>query len=238
MHEPYAAVIREWTRRPVSIVMNSPDSRLFPPRPFLPRASDEIVFSYHGLIAARHGLVNAVEALAKLRLEVPGAPMQILGSGDGLPELRARVDDLGLTKVVSLPTTLRPITEMPAILSVRHVGLVPSQRDPWTDEVLPTKLLEYAVLGIPVITFRNPVIERYFPDDSVTFVDPASPENLFAAMRRLALDPELARQQAERASAVVAEYSWDRQKLTYFDVIDRMLARRRRVRTGAEVRGS
>src|SRR5690606_18098638 len=124
--------------------------------------------------APRHGLVNAVEALAKLRLEVPGARMQILGSGDGLPQLRARVEQLGLTEVVSLPTALLPITEMPAFLERAHIGVVPSQRDAWTDEVLPTKLLEYAVSGIPVITFRNPVIERYFTDDAVTYVDPAS----------------------------------------------------------------
>ena len=31
-----------------------------------------------------------------------------------------------------------------------HIGLVPSVRDEWTDGVLPTKLLEYAALGIPV----------------------------------------------------------------------------------------
>ncbi len=93
---------------------------------------------------------------------------------------------------------------MPAILERANVGLVPSQRDPWTDEVLPTKLLEYAALGIPVITFRNPVIERYFPEDSVTYVDPASAENLLAAMRALVTDPERARRQAERASDVMA----------------------------------
>ena len=73
---------------------------------------------------------------------------------------------------------------------------MPSQRDPWTDDVLPTKLLEYAVLGIPVITFRNPVIERYFPEDSVTYVDPASAENLLVAMRTLATDQDRARRQA------------------------------------------
>jgi glycosyltransferase involved in cell wall biosynthesis len=185
------------------------------------------MFSYHGLIAPRHGLVNAVEALAKLRLEVPGARMQILGSGDGLPPLRARVEELGLTEAVSLPTSLLPITEMPALLRRAHVGVVPSQRDPWTEEVLPTKLLEYAVMGIPVITFRNPTIERHFPEDSVTYVDPASPENLLVAMRTLATDHELARRRAERASEVVATMSWERQKLAYFEVIDRMVNRRR-----------
>jgi glycosyltransferase involved in cell wall biosynthesis len=225
VHEPYAARIRQWTRRPVTVVMNSPDARLFPPRPFRPRATDEVVFSYHGLIAPRHGLVNAVEALAALRREVPGARMQILGSGDGLAPLRVRVEELGLTNVVTLPTSLLAITEMPALLERADVGVVPSQRDAWTDEVLPTKLLEYAVLGIPVVTFRNPVIERYFPEDAVTFVDPASPENLLVAMRTLATDHERARRQALRASEVVAGMAWDQQKLAYFEVIDRMVAR-------------
>ena len=209
----------------MSVVFNSPDARLFAPRPFRPRQTDEVVFSYHGLIAARHGLVNAVEALAELRREVPGARMQILGSGDGLPQLRTRVAELGLTDVVSLPTSLLPITEMPAFLERAHIGVVPSQRDPWTDEVLPTKLLEYAAVGIPVITFRNPVIERYFPEDAVTYVDPASPSNLLVAMRTLVADQELARRRAQRASEVVAEMAWERQKLVYFEVIDRMTSR-------------
>ena len=191
------------------------------------------MFSYHGLIAPRHGLVNAVEALAKLRREHPGVRLQVLGSGDGLGALQRRVAELDLVDSVSLPTQLLPITEMPAILARANVGLVPSQRDPWTDEVLPTKLLEYAALGIPVITFRNPVIERYFPEDSVTYVDPASPENLLVAMRSLVGDPERARRQAERASEVMAEMTWDQQKLAYFAVIDRMAARSRRRRPTA-----
>jgi glycosyltransferase involved in cell wall biosynthesis len=228
VHDPYAETIRRWTRRPVTVVMNSPDARLFAPREYRARTGDEIVFSYHGLIAPRHGLVNAVEALAKLRQEVPGAQMQILGSGDGLVPLRQRVEELGLTGSVTLPTRLLPITEMPALLERANVGVVPSQRDAWTDEVLPTKLLEYAALGIPVITFRNPVIEQYFPEDAVTYVDPASPENLLVAMRTLAADPGLAARQAHRASQIVAGMAWDRQKLVYFDVIDRMAARARR----------
>jgi glycosyltransferase involved in cell wall biosynthesis len=229
VHEPYADRVRAMTHRRVSIVMNSPDPRLFPNRLHQPRTlGSDLVFSYHGLIAPRHGLVNAVEALAMLRREVPQATMQVLGSGDGLSGLKERVAALGLDGAVSLPTSILPITEMPKALARAHIGVVPSQRDPWTDSVLPTKLLEYAVSGIPVITFRNPIIERYFPEDSVTFVDPASPENLFAAMRTLALDPDRARRQAERAGEVVASYAWDRQKLDYFEVIDRLLSLRRR----------
>ena len=223
-----AEQIREWTRRPVTVVMNSPDPRLFPARPFQERTGDDVMFSYHGLIAPRHGLVNAVEALAKLRLEYPGARMQIFGAGDGLAPLRTRVEELGLTDAVHLPTSLLPITEMLPHLERAHIGVVPSQLDPWTADVLPTKLLEYAVLGIPVITFRNPNIARYFPEDSVTYADPASPENLLVAMRALVNDPERCRRQAQRASEVVATMAWERQKHAYFEVMDRMAGQRRR----------
>ena len=53
------------------------------------------------------------------------------------------------------------------------------------------------------------------------------------AMRALVTDPERARRQAERASEVMATMTWDRQKLAYFAVIDRMVARSRTKRPEA-----
>ncbi len=227
VHEPYADLLRSRTRRPVSVVMNCPDERLFVPReqPLSWDPAREVVFSYHGLIAPRHGLVNAVEALFAVRDKVPGARLQVRGSGDGLVELRARVAELELSEQVDLPRKLYPVTEIAAELRGVHIGLVPSLLDPWTDDVLPTKLLEYAALGIPVITFRNPVIERYFPPDAVRYVDPATPENLRTAMVELAQDPAAALAQARRATEVMHELRWSQQKLIYFNVVDRVAAR-------------
>lgn len=225
VHEPYADMLRDLTRRPVSVVMNCPDERLFVPRE-RPRGWDpdgEVVFSYHGLIAPRHGLVASTEALAAIRSDVPGARLQVRGSGDGLDELRDRVEALGVD--VDLPTRLYPLPEIVSELDRVHIGLIPSQLDPWTDGVLPTKLLEYASLGIPVITFRNPVIARYFPEDSVRYVDPATPETLAEAMRDLARNPEKALAQARRATEVMAGLRWSEQKKHYFAVIDRLAKR-------------
>jgi glycosyltransferase involved in cell wall biosynthesis len=228
VHEPYAELMRARTRRPVTVVMNCPDERVFAasdePRCWDP--DGEVVFSYHGLIAPRHGLVSVVRALAGVRADLPGARLQVRGSGDGLDELRARVAELGLADRVDLPTRLYPVTEIAAQLAPVHIGLVPSVLDAWTDDVLPTKLLEYATLGIPVITFRNQVIERYFPPDAVTYVDPASPENLRVAMLELARDPGRAAAQAKRASEVMRQLRWSQQKLTYFEVVDRLAAGR------------
>jgi glycosyltransferase involved in cell wall biosynthesis len=234
VHEPYAETLRQRTRRPVTVVMNCPDERLFPPRAW--RGWDpagEVVFGYHGLIAPRHGLTYAAEALSMLHADIPDARLHVWGSGDGLQALRERVRELGLDEAVRLPESIIPITQIPSELESVHIGLVPSIRDPWTDRVLPTKLLEYTNMGIPVISFRNPVIEQVFPDDALTYVDPVGPEALRTAMLALAKDPERARQQAMRAREIMDRMTWDQQKHIYFDVIDRLAQRRRRQRERA-----
>src|SRR5262249_48919831 len=162
------------------------DDRRFQARPFKSWEPDgEIVFGYHGLIAQRHGLEQVAEALKLVHSEAPQAKLRVWGSGDGITPLRQRVDELGLADSVKLPERLLPVSEMTQELDKMHIGILASQLDPWTANVLPNKLMEYMVMGIPVITFRNATIERYFPDDAVTFVDPASPENLRQAMLQL-----------------------------------------------------
>jgi glycosyltransferase involved in cell wall biosynthesis len=228
VHDSYADMLRGLTRTPVTVVLNCPDDKRFSARTFqgwVP--GGDVVFGYHGLIAPRHGLVQVVEALAKVRVDVPGAQFRVWGSGDGLGALRERVDALDLADAVQLPTRMLPYDEMTQELSRVHIGILASQLDPWTRHVLPNKLMEYAVMGIPVITFRNPVIERYFPDDAVTYVDPASPENLRAAMLSLIRDPARAKAQAERAQQVMVGRTWRDQRRNYLEVIDRMAARRR-----------
>lgn len=227
-HDRYTDMLREMTRTPVTTVMNCPDDRYFSARPWKGWDPEgEIVFGYHGLIAPRHGLEQVAEALAAVRSEVPGARLKVWGSGDGLVPLRQRVEELGLQEFVTLPTRLLPIHEMTTELEKMHVGVLASQLDPWTANVLPNKLMEYAVMGIPVITFRNATIERYFPDDAVTYVHPASPDNLREAMLRLTHNPEKARLQAERAREIMVGRTWRHQRQHYYDVIDRMAARRR-----------
>jgi glycosyltransferase involved in cell wall biosynthesis len=228
VHESYADMLRGFTRTPVTTVLNCPDDKIFPAREFREWSpAGDVVFGYHGLIAARHGLVQVVEALAKVRADVPGAQLRVWGNGDGVGPLRERAESLGLGDAVHLPGRLVPIDEMSRELEQIHIGVLASQLDPWTSNVLPNKLMEYAVMGIPVITFRNRTIARHFPDDAFTYVDPASPENLREAMLSLIRDPGRARAQAKRAQAAMVGRTWRDQRLGYFDVIDRMAARRR-----------
>jgi glycosyltransferase involved in cell wall biosynthesis len=228
VHDPFADLLRGLTRTPVTTVMNCPDDRLFSPRRWRPwDPQGEVTLGYHGLIAPRHGLVTAVEALAEVRHKLRGVRMTVRGSGDGLDALRTRVAELGLGDCVDLPDELLPITDMPTFLDRVDIGLVPSRLDPWTRYVLPNKLMEYAYVGIPVVSFRNPVIERYFPDDAVTYVDPASVSNLRDAVIELIRDPDRAAAQVARARAAMVGRTWTAQRQHYFDLVDRVAARHR-----------
>jgi hypothetical protein len=65
--------------------MNCPDERLFQPRAWSGwDRTGEVVFGYHGLIARRHGLVEALRALVLVRRGLPGARLRLWGNGDGL----------------------------------------------------------------------------------------------------------------------------------------------------------
>ena len=221
--DPFADLLRGLTRTPVHTLLNCPDERLFTPRPF--RGWDPagpVTLGYHGLIAERHGLSAAVDALAEIRRQRPKVRMRVRGSGDGLEALREHVYERGLDDAVELPERLLPVTSMAGFLDQVDIGVVPSRLDPWTRYVLPNKLMEYACAGIPVVTFRNPVIERYFPPDAVTYVDPASAENLRDALTALVQDPDRARAQAKRAQEVMVGRTWTAQRRHYFDLIDRV----------------
>jgi glycosyltransferase involved in cell wall biosynthesis len=223
VHEPYAEALRARTRRPVTSVLNSPDERLFSPHRFREwDPAGEVVFSYHGTVAPRHGLVALVEALADVRADgLPGARLQVRGGGDGRAEVVARAAELQVP--VDFPERVYPVSEMAAEIDRVHIGVVPNVLDVWTADVLPTKLLEYAAMGIPSITFRNPIMARYFPDDAVSYVDPADRHTLAEAMRALARDPAHAQKQADRATEVMSDLAWARQKEIYLGVVDRMV---------------
>ena len=66
-----------------------------------------------------------------------------------------RTDELRSTDYVpiprELPEPLVPLDEIPATVAGADVGLVPFLPERFTETILPTKLLEYARLGVPAV---------------------------------------------------------------------------------------
>jgi glycosyltransferase involved in cell wall biosynthesis len=202
--------------------MNLPDARLFAPR-CNPRCSNgSFVAVCHGTMTRRLGLDTAVIATSLLRRRIPGFQLRVIGGGDYLEEGRRLAAHLELDGRVEFrpPVT---IGQLPALLREADLGIVPNHASCATHLMLPVKLLEYATLGIPIVTARLRTIEHYFDSMAVRFFAPESPAALADAIEELYRHPEQRWWMAQRASEVAQALSWERQRQEFYAAVDSLL---------------
>ena len=142
----------------VSVVMNVANDRVFYRSPGLSSAAlnnGHFNLIYHGQVTERYGIDLAIQAIHLLRDEIPGLRLTVHGRGDYVDELQALTEKLGLGERVEFSTHYVPTAELPGLIRSADAGVVPYRQDVFTDEILPTKLMEYAALGIPAISART-----------------------------------------------------------------------------------
>jgi glycosyltransferase involved in cell wall biosynthesis len=202
-----------------TIIMNCPDPQLFHPRPAHAPAS-RFVLIYHGTVGSRHGLDVAVRAVALARHSVPGLELRIIGDGDYFPRVRALVGELGVTDSVHLEQRFVPIDELIPTIREASVGLVPILDDPFTQYMLPVKLLEYVALGIPVIASDTRAIRSHFGEEMLCFTTPGDASDLAAKIVALHRDPARRSRLAAAAVRFNHTHNWEHEKARYLALID------------------
>jgi glycosyltransferase involved in cell wall biosynthesis len=204
----------------LTVVMNSPDERIFTRRQE-PRARvPGCVLIEHGTLVERYGFDVAIRALGIVLGRLPEARLMIIGDGEHGPALRALAADLGLLDRVEF-LGRRPLDEIPWHLARAHIGVVSNEIDAFTDLVVPTKLLEFAAMGVPAVAARTRAVEAYFDESSVQFFAPGDPADLARAVLELAADEARARSLAESAQrAFLASHSWTEMKKVYGELLE------------------
>jgi glycosyltransferase involved in cell wall biosynthesis len=222
-----------------SVVMNVADNRIFRPVPARAGSAngraapdDEPRFSliYHGTVTHRYGLDLAMEAVALLRHDIPGIRLTILGRGDFMPALAVMQRDLDLEQHVVLRDECLPAEQLPELIARADLGIVPYRNDVFTDGLLPTKLMEYAAMGIPCVATRTTAIEHYFRDTMVAFFTPGDAHDLARRVRDLYESPEQLRALASRSRRFVDRYNWPAIGEQYVALVDHLGCRDRRER--------
>lgn len=201
-----------------TVVMNTPDERLFGPRrePVSVPSTGPARAVYHGGLGQRFGVSALIEAFELLADRDPELSLDVYGPDPDEAAEHARLAGANV-RVAPQPT---PVEEIPGRLEMAHIGVVPTVRDRFTEGLLPVKLLECIHMGLPVVSSRLPVIERYFSEDQVLFFEPGSPESLAESLLEVRRDPDAAESRAKRAGERLAEIEWARQRKTYLRLID------------------
>ena len=207
-----------------SVLMNLADPRIFrqpvetQPRP---RDKDRFQLIYHGAIPQRYGLDLVLRAIAQVRSDIPGIFFTVIGWGDYLNELQRLSQELGLKEHVCFENFM-PVEELPARIATVDLAVVPYHNDVFTNELLPTKLLEYAALGIPAIVSRTMGISAYFDETMVQFFTPGDVDDLARCIRTLYRDRGRLAALAENMERFNQRYNWTSQSANYVRLVDRL----------------
>lgn len=214
--------------RKISVVMNVADDSIFQvPADLPPRSSNGkgLRLIYHGIVTQRYGLDLALQAMAHLRQQAPDIHLTIQGGGEYMDALIRQAGELDLNPQVTFNRGMQPAEELPQIILANDAGIVPYRDDPFTDGLVPTKLMEYAALRMPAIAARTSAIAYYFQDTMVEFFTPGSVEGLADCMLRLYTDRKRLAQLGQGAAAFNQRYNWTQIGDEYAALVERLGAR-------------
>ncbi len=205
---------RSCPARKMHVVMNSPDERIFSPRPPQDRltANDTrrggFVIMYHGSLVERNGLDVGIKALSWLLPSVPNATLRVYGRQT--PYLK-QVMDLARDKSVGEaieylgPKSLEGLVDA---IGDCDVGIIPNRRSIFTELNTPTRIFEYLTLGKPVIAPRAAGICDYFDDAAMFFFELGNERDLAERIEYVFSHPGEAVEITRRGQEVCREHSW------------------------------
>jgi glycosyltransferase involved in cell wall biosynthesis len=147
----------------------------------------------------------------------------LLGDGECLEHLRESVRDRKLESWISMPGWLSE-ADVFGCLAAADIGIDTSLQS----EVSPVKAMEYMAFGRPVIAF-DLLETRRTVGPAGRYVPPGDVAGLGDKLVKLIDDPEALRKLGDAGRRRVEnELAWERQVETYLDVLESLMAVRRR----------
>lgn len=214
-------------RGKIHVLLNLPDDRIFKrPERRAEKAPDApFVLVYHGTLAHRLGLDIAIDAVALLRDRIPKLKFRIIGAGEVRERLIEQRDALGLREIVEFSEGFVAVEDIPARVADADVGVIALRISSATDIMLPTKLLEYMSMGIPVVSPKTGTLARHFDATQIGYYEAEDPGALAEAVYRLYADPGLRAEQERAASQRFAErYAWSSHKNVYLELVRSLIS--------------
>jgi glycosyltransferase involved in cell wall biosynthesis len=224
VHDPYRRALeaRGVPAEKITVVLNSLDERLVPARGSAADERDGFRIVYHGTITPYWGVVLLIEAAAQIVPDVPNLRVEIYGDGDALPDVRTRVSELGLTERVHLSGRFLPQPEVLERVSSASVGVICNLPEERNQTAIPTKLFEYARLGVPIATGDLLAIREHFSSREVRFFRAGDADDLAVALREIASSPEAAQARADAARQRYESYAWPVSARRYVELLERL----------------
>jgi glycosyltransferase involved in cell wall biosynthesis len=219
----------------ITVVKNVADSKIFDRSMYREERrckSERFTLIYLGTIAPRYGLDVAIRALPLLITKIPQLRLLILGLGPRagyVNELAALAEQLGVSSFVQFKPPI-PVDEVPRQIAQADVGIYMGLPDPHMNIAIPSKVFEYAAMGIPIVSSRFKVLEDLFADSGALFFDPGNVNQFARCVLELFDNPARRDELVRNSDSVfVHAHSWSGERRAYFSMLNRLLAPGERV---------
>lgn len=206
----------------VTVLLNSPDPRIFSPRAGNgPGPGPTLLF--HGTVTERSGVDLAIRAAERVRGQFPDLRFVILGGGDFLPEVRRLVAEGDRAQWIEVRGAV-PLEEVPGFIASADLGIVPNRSGGFSDLALPTRLLEYLSMERAAIVSRSPAIRDLFEEEDVLFFEPGDEEDLVRVLAKSLADDALRARYVKAGGRVLREHGWAAEKRIYLERVESLAA--------------
>ena len=232
-------LVRKWTipSTKLSIVENGVETSLFAP---LSDQSDlkrklgldgKFVVCYVGTMGMAHGLDSLLEAAESLQSN-PKIAFLLVGEGADKERIKTIAIQKGLKNISFIDQ--QPRDKVPTFIAASDACLVLLKKTELFKTVIPTKMLEFMSCGRPVILGVEGQARQILDEAQAGIaIEPENASCLVHAIQRLEADASLTDQFAANGRRYVVEnYSRDRTALEYIAVLDRVVQRDTKNRSG------
>ncbi|HEV8516682.1 MAG TPA: glycosyltransferase [Candidatus Limnocylindrales bacterium] len=210
----------------ITVLLNTPAPNRFvvgqhASRPFM--ADGVLRLVYAGALTPTYELEVLLEGMAEIARHRPDLDVraELYGRGDLRDRLANRATALGIADRVALHGRV-PLESVAAAIAAADIGVAPTRQDAFTDFSLSTKILEYAVMGKPVVASRLPTVERYFSTETLSLYVPGDARDLARAILRLVDDPAERASRLARTDQRLVELGWERETDRYLALVERL----------------
>jgi glycosyltransferase involved in cell wall biosynthesis len=220
-------VLRGTPAEKITVINNYPDLKIFNRSSYIhvrKERKETFTLIYPGTIAPRYGLQTAISALPLLITRIPNISLVIIGpEAQHKDHLKQIVEKLGLSAhTVFLP--LAKNDEIPRRIAQADIGIYPALCDAHMNIATPTKVLEYAAMGIPIVSSRLRIIEELFGNSSVMLFEPGDVNQFAQCVIKLFENPSLREELVFKVDQeFVQKHFWENEFRDYLELLNQLL---------------